>query len=64
MNGWLQIFTIILSNAWIIYLFRKESKEDQQRFNDGWYHFAETTRQENMIFHERLLEIERSKKSR
>lgn len=75
MNEWLQVLAILIGNAGIIYMFRKENRddtsqirgelrEDQKHLDNRWYAAIKSIEMECKDFHERLLEIERSKKEK
>jgi len=56
---WMQILTVIAGNFGIILWFRKESRDDWVRCQNT----IDAIKDEMKNFHERLLEIEKRKKS-
>lgn len=62
MTEWLQVLTILIGNFGIIYMFRREIRDDQKHLDNRWYAAIKAIEAEMKDFHERLLEIERGKK--
>lgn len=60
-DTWIQIFTIIFTNFGIIWWFRKESREDWKLQHQEMKEFREAVRMDMKDFHERLIEIEKSR---
>lgn len=61
-QSWAQVATMIISTFTMIYLFRKESREDWKIIHLEIKDFREVVRLEMKDFHERLLEIEMNRK--
>lgn len=67
-ESWIQLFTVIIANFTVVWWFRKESRDDwkhmdskMDQMNKEHKEFKEAIRLDMKDFHERLLEIEKSR---
>ena len=61
-ESWMQLFTVIIANFGITWAFRRESREDWKMMHEDNKRFSESVRVDIKDFHERLLEIEKTRK--
>lgn len=53
-----QVLGLLIGNLGIIYMFRREIRDDQKHLDNRWYASIKSIEAECKDFHERLLEIE------